>query len=314
MIGHAISQEGASVTVLETRGLSKRYGDTVAVDGVSLTIEKGDIFGLIGQNGAGKTSFMRMVTSLAHPSGGEIELFGQTSASGLQQARKRVGATIETPAFFPALSARQNLEYYRIQRGIPDKSTVQHHLEFVGLSTAGKKKFKEFSMGMKQRLALALTLMSKPDFIILDEPINGLDPIGVAEIRELIKDLPNRGITVLLSSHILSELSQVATKYAFIHDGRLIKNLTHEELQEECKRALVISVDNAERAAALLEVSLGITDYKQVSDTDLRIYEQLDKSSEITKELVRNNVAVAAIHESGDSLEDYYKKVIGGAE
>ncbi|MCL2403394.1 MAG: ATP-binding cassette domain-containing protein, partial [Coriobacteriia bacterium] len=230
--------------VLETRGLTKIYGDVAAVDSVSLTIEKGDIYGLIGQNGAGKTTFMRMITSLAHPSSGEIELFGQAGEAELQAARKRMGSIIEHPALYPKLTAKQNLEYYRIQRGIPNRDVVQQSLEFVGLTRTGKKKFKDFSMGMKQRLALALTLMSKPDFIILDEPINGLDPIGIVEIRELIKSLSNSGVTILLSSHILTELSQIATKYAFIHEGRLIKNLTHAQLQEECKRALALSVDD----------------------------------------------------------------------
>ena len=300
--------------VLETRGLTKIYGDVAAVDSVSLTIEKGDIYGLIGQNGAGKTTFMRMITSLAHPSSGEIELFGQAGEAELQAARKRMGSIIEHPALYPKLTAKQNLEYYRIQRGIPNRDVVQQSLEFVGLTRTGKKKFKDFSMGMKQRLALALTLMSKPDFIILDEPINGLDPIGIVEIRELIKSLSNSGVTILLSSHILTELSQIATKYAFIHEGRLIKNLTHAQLQEECKRALALSVDDVAKTAALLETNLGVTDYKQVGANELRIYELLDKVPEITHLLVSEGVRVSATHEVGDSLEDYYQKVIGGTQ
>ncbi|MCL2438647.1 MAG: ATP-binding cassette domain-containing protein [Coriobacteriia bacterium] len=300
--------------VLETRGLTKIYGGAAAVDNVSLTIEKGDIYGLIGQNGAGKTTFMRMVTSLAHPDSGEIELFGKADDAGLQAARKRMGSVIEHPALYPNLTAKQNLEYYRIQRGIPNKGAVQQSLEFVGLTNTGKKKFKDFSMGMKQRLALALTLMSKPDFIILDEPINGLDPIGIVEIRELIKSLSNSGVTILLSSHILTELSQIATKYAFIHDGRLVKNLTHAQLQEECKRALSLSVDDVAKTAALLETNLGITDYKQVSATELRVYELLDKVPEITHLLTSEGIRVSAAHEVGDSLEDYYQKIIGGAQ
>jgi len=300
--------------VLETRGLTKIYGGVAAVDNVSLTIEKGDIYGLIGQNGAGKTTFMRMVTSLVHPDSGEIELFGQTGEVELQMARKRMGSVIEHPALYPNLTAEQNLEYYRIQRGIPSKDAIRQSLEFVGLTDTGKKKFKDFSMGMKQRLALALTLMSKPDFIILDEPINGLDPIGIVEIRKLIKSLSNSGVTILLSSHILTELSQIATKYAFIHDGRLVKNLTHAQLQEECKHALSLRVDDVAKTAALIEANLGITAYKQISANELRIYELLDKAPEITHLLISKGVRVSAAHEVGDSLEDYYQKVIGGAQ
>ncbi|MDR0286444.1 MAG: ATP-binding cassette domain-containing protein [Clostridiales bacterium] len=202
------------MNVLKTQNLTKRYGMTVAVDNVSLTVENGDIFGLIGQNGAGKTTLMRLITSLTQSDSGELELFNKTSSSELRNARARMGCIIELPAFYPNLTATQNLEYYRIQRGIPDKTTVQKALELVNLTNTGKKKFKNFSLGMKQRLGLALAILNNPDFIILDEPINGLDPTGIIEIRDLIKQLNERGITMLISSHILSELSQVANKYA----------------------------------------------------------------------------------------------------
>ena len=298
------------MNVLEVRNLTKRYGDKAVVDNVSLTIKQGDIYGLIGQNGAGKTTFMRMVTSLSTPDAGEISLFGESSEAGLQEARRRMGAIIEEPALYTNLSATQNLEYYRIQRGIPDKSIVATSLEKVGLADAGKKKFKDFSMGMKQRLALALATMSKPDFIMLDEPINGLDPMGIVEIRELIKSLNESGVTFLLSSHILAELSQLATKYAFIHEGRLIKNLTAIELQEECKRALRLKVDDAPKAAALLETDLGIKDYKQVAADELRVYERLEQASDMVATLSVGGVAVSSANEVGDSLEDYFKNMI----
>ena len=300
------------MTVLKTQNLTKTYGGKAAVDNVSLTIQKGDIYGLIGQNGAGKTTLMRLITSLSRPDSGEVSLFGETKEAKLQQARSRMSAIIEMPALYPNLTAVQNLEYYRIQRGIPDKSVIQKSLEFVSLTDTGKKKFRNFSLGMKQRLGLALAILSNPDFIILDEPINGLDPMGIVEIRNLIQKLSDNGITILLSSHILAELSQIATKYAFLHEGKLVKNLTHTELQEECKRALSIVVNDVQKAAALLETALSIRNYKQVSSNELRVYEHLDNPAECTFTLVSGGVRVSAIHEVGDSLEDYFKRIIGG--
>ncbi|MCL2364909.1 MAG: ATP-binding cassette domain-containing protein [Defluviitaleaceae bacterium] len=301
------------MTVLKTQNLTKIYGGKPAVDDVSLTIEKGDIYGLIGQNGAGKTTLMRMITSLAAPDNGSIQLFGESDPAKINAARRRMSATIESPAMYPGLTAAQNLEFYRKQRGIPDKAVVNNALEFVGLTDTGNKKFKNFSMGMKQRLGLALTTLSNPDFVILDEPINGLDPMGIVEIRKLIQTMSEKGITILLSSHILTELSLVATKYAFLHHGKLIKNLTHEQLQEECKRALSLVVNDAQKACVVLETTLGIHNYKQVNNNEIRLYEQFDKSEEISYQLIHGGVRLAAMQEVGDTLEDYYKNVIGGS-
>lgn len=298
--------------VLQTRNLTKRYGGKPAVDDISLTIEKGDIFGLIGQNGAGKTTLMRLVASLARPDSGEIELFGETAPAGLTRARARMGCVIETPALFPNLTAVQNLEYYRLQRGIPDRHAVEESLELVGLTDTGKKKSKDFSLGMRQRLGLALATLSSPDFIILDEPINGLDPMGIIEVRDLIGRLSSQGITILISSHILSELSQVATRYAIIHQGRLVKSVTQEQLQEECKRALSVTVDDVAKASVVLETGLGVRHYKQTAPNELRIYEYLDNPSEVAFRLAQGGVRVASLHEVGDSLEDYFTKTIEG--
>ena len=300
------------MTVLKTKSLTKSYGGKVAVDNVSLAIEKGDIFGLIGQNGAGKTTFMRMITSLTHPDSGEIELFGAATPAKLTAARARTGSVIETPALFHNLTAVQNLEYYRLQRGIAEKGRVQEVLEIVQLTDTGKKKFKNFSLGMKQRLGLAVAILGHPDFLILDEPINGLDPTGIVETRDLIKRLNQEGITILLSSHILTELAQVANKYAIIHHGRLIKTLTEEQLHAECRRAMALTVDDAAKAAVVLETALGIRDYKQVSSNELRVYAYLNDPAELSFQLNRAGIRVASIHEVGDSLEDYYIKMIGG--
>lgn len=298
------------MTVLKTQNLTKRYKGQVAVDNVSLSVESGDIFGLIGQNGAGKTTLMRLIAALTTPDSGELELFCETSQTGLTAARARMGCIIEMPALYPNLTATQNLEYYRIQRGIPDKAAVQKALELVNLTGTGKKTFKNFSLGMKQRLGLALAILNHPDFIMLDEPINGLDPMGIIEMRDLMKRLNEQGITILISSHILSELSQVATKYAIIHQGRLVKALTQEQLREECKRALSVTVDDAAKAAVILETTLNIHNYKQISTNELRVYESLDNPSEVTFRLNQGGVRVSSLHEVGDSLEEYFTKTI----
>ncbi|MCL2843419.1 MAG: ABC transporter ATP-binding protein [Oscillospiraceae bacterium] len=302
------------MTVLQTKNLTKSYGGKVAVDNVSLKIEQGDIFGLIGQNGAGKTTFMRMITSMSRPDSGQIELFGATTPAKLTAARTRTGSVIETPALFQNLTAEQNLEYYRLQRGITEKNRVQEVLGIVQLTDTGKKKFKNFSLGMKQRLGLAVAILGHPDFLILDEPTNGLDPTGIVEMRDLIKRLSQEGITMLISSHILTELAQVANKYAIIHHGRLIKTLTEAELHEECKRALAITVDDTAKAATVLETTLNITNYKQVSQNELRVYTYLDDPAEVSFQLSQAGVRVASIQVVGDSLEDYYTKMIGGTK
>ena len=300
------------MTILKTQNLTKRYVGKAAVDNVTLSVEKGDVFGLIGQNGAGKTTFMRMITSLSHPDSGYIELFGEVEQSKINAVRSRMGSVIEMPALYCNLTGRQNLEYYRLQRGITDKERVQKCLEMVGLTDTGRKKVKIFSLGMKQRLGLAIAILSHPDFLILDEPTNGLDPTGIIEIRDLIRRLSKEGITLLVSSHLLTELAQVANKYAIIHNGRLIKSLTQEQLQEECKQALSITVNDAAKAAVILETKLGISDYKQISTNELRVYEYVNDPAEVNFHLSQEGVRVASIKEIGDNLEDYYTRIIGG--
>ena len=206
-----------SELILQTRDLTRRYGHTLALDHAALSVEKGQIFGLVGRNGAGKTTLIRLISGQSHPTAGEVTLFGASTPAALARARSRTGAMVEIPSFYPYLTARQNLEYYRIQRGIPGKECVDEALEQVRLTDTGKKKFKTFSLGMKQRLGLALALMNHPEFLLLDEPINGLDPEGIVEFRELLLQLNReRQTTILISSHILSELSTLATHYAFI--------------------------------------------------------------------------------------------------
>ncbi len=203
--------------ILATRQLTKRYGHTAVLQRVDMHIEQGQIYGLVGKNGAGKTTLMRLIAAQSLPSEGVIELFGKTSPRDLNAQRARVGAIIETPSFYPFLTAEQNLEYYRIQRGIPSRASVGEALELAGLSGAARKKFKHFSLGMKQRLGLALAVMGDPELLLLDEPINGLDPMGIVQFREILQNLnAQRRVTILISSHILSELSNLATHYGFL--------------------------------------------------------------------------------------------------
>ena len=251
-----------SEIVLATHGLSRAYGHSKALDRVDVTVRKGDIYGLVGRNGAGKTTLMRLVTGQSTPTEGSVELFGQTGRE-LERARSRTGAMIEVPSFAPFLTARENLEYYRIQRGIPGKGAVDEVLEAVDLRDTGKKKFKTFSLGMKQRLGLALALMNHPDFLILDEPINGLDPEGVAEFRTLLRRLnQERETTILISSHILSELANLATCYGFLDNGMMLEQISARALEEKCRACIEARVDDASRAALVLEQSLGIRDYE----------------------------------------------------
>ncbi|MDR2546636.1 MAG: ATP-binding cassette domain-containing protein [Lachnospiraceae bacterium] len=300
-----------SQIVLQTHSISKHYGTTCAVDNVNIVIKKGDIYGLIGRNGAGKTTLIRMITALTFASSGELSLFGQTSASGLNAARCRMGSVVEIPALYPHLSARQNLEYYRKLRGIPNKSAVDEALTAVNLMDTDKKKFRNFSLGMKQRLGLALALLSNPDFIILDEPTNGLDPMGIVEMREMIKRLrTDRGITFMISSHILSELSLIATRYGIIHDGKMIKELTDAELREKCQRCLSIKVDDTKKAAVVLETVLNTTMYKVLSNNEIRLYDYFDNIAEVPLALNTHGVRVSALTEINDNLEDYFMSLI----
>jgi ABC-2 type transport system ATP-binding protein len=296
--------------ILKISNLTKRYQLQAAVDHVSMSIEKGDIYGLIGQNGAGKTPLIRLITSLISADSGEIQIMGKNDPGELAKARARIGSIVEAPAFYPNLTAQQNLEYYRLQRGIPDKACITDSLKLAGLTDTGRKKFKNFSLGMKQRLGIALAILNHPDFIILDEPINGLDPTGIIEMRETLRFLNSQGITILISSHILSELAQIATRYGFIHKGRLIKEITDGQLKEACRRALHITVDNTVKASSVLDTLLHISDYKVISANEIRVYSHLNNPSEVAGRLFQNGVSVSSIHEVGDTLEDYYTALI----
>lgn len=299
--------------ILVTRNLYKNYGSFIALQPTNLSIRRCEIMGLVGKNGAGKTTLMRIITGQTVPTSGELELFGETTSKKLEYARKGIGAIVETPCFYSYMTARQNLEYYRIQRGITGKKVVQEALEAVSLTDTGNKKFKDFSMGMKQRLGLALALMNHPDFLILDEPINGLDPMGIVEIRELLIALNrDKHITILISSHILSEIQNLATSYVFIHQGKIIKQLTEKELQDNCRQYLRLVVNDEARAVAVLERHFSGLQYGVEADHSIYISNYLDKSAEITNMLVNNKIQLYSLETRGIKLEDYFISLVGG--
>lgn len=301
-------------TVLRTHKISKKYNKTIANQNIDITVKQGEIYGLIGKNGAGKTTLLKIISGLTTPSSGSLELFGHSSESELKRMRKRTGCIIEMPCFFSYLSAEKNLEYYRLQRGIPGKSSIQEALDFVGLADTGNKPFRYFSMGMKQRLGMALALLGNPDLLILDEPINGFDPIGIAKFRETIKKLnTERNITVIISSHILGELSQIATTFGFIDKGVLLEEATSKAIEEKCRQCLSISVDDVGKAVTLLESKLRCTEYEVLDDNNMKVYQLLDSSDMLAQTLILDGVKVFSISREETNLEDYFIKMIGGA-
>lgn len=299
--------------LLTTNAVTKQYGRQKAADSVSIHIPQGSIYGLIGRNGAGKTTLLRMISGLAAPTGGDISLFGRTGREAGEDL-SRIGSLIEAPGTYPNLSASDNLKLKCLAMGIRKKNVIGELLEIAGLSHAGKKKVRNFSLGMKQRLGIALALVGDPDLVVLDEPINGLDPQGIAEIRETIFRLNReKNITFLISSHILEELSKIATDYGIIHNGVLLQELTREELLAQCCERIELRTDETERACTVLE-NMGITEYKVMDRDTIHIFERLSDSGEITMELAKNNVKTVGITVKNEALEDYYLGLTGGAE
>ncbi|MDR1101068.1 MAG: ATP-binding cassette domain-containing protein [Clostridiales bacterium] len=298
--------------VVRTSNLSKKYGERYAVRNVDVEIRRGQIYGLIGQNGAGKTTFIRMLTGLISQTDGEIELFGKSGAD-LEKARGSIGSIVETPSLFPNMTAEENLETQRRLAGF-DKNNADEMLELCGIADTGSKKVKNFSLGMRQRLALTLALLTEPEFVILDEPINGLDPKGIVENREMLKRLAaEKGITILISSHILSELSLLATNYGIIHNGRLIKQLPAKQLLSECRRYIKVITGDAPKTAEILKRQFAIKEVEILDDGEIRVYEQLDKTPRMVKELVDADVQVKSIGVTGQDLESYFMNITGGA-
>lgn len=299
--------------ILQNFGLTKQYGKNTSVNNVNMKIKKGDIYGFIGRNGAGKTTTIRMITGLVTPTSGEIELFSQKGEKNINSGLPRIGSIIEHPAIYPEFTAYENMELRGKLLGIPDKKVIGSILKTVELSEVGKKKVKNFSLGMRQRLGLALALLGNPDFLILDEPINGLDPEGIVEMRKLLKKLnEEQGITILISSHILGELSKLATRYGVINNGTLVEEFTAKELKMKCRKYLNIKLSDSTVATFVLEDIFKTKNYEVLPDNIIKVYDLLDMSGEICLELAKNNIKIYSIESKGDDLEEYFMKLMGG--
>lgn len=295
--------------VMELEGLTKTFGKKTAVDNFSLKIEKGHICGLIGPNGAGKTTIMRMMAALTEPDSGEMKFFG---SANLDEARSRMSFIIEEPYMEHSMTARENMQYLRFVRGVADESRIDMLLDFVGLKDVGKKKVGKFSLGMRQRLGIAMSLLAKPEFMVLDEPINGLDPEGIIDVRKmLLKLTEEEKITILISSHILKELSELCTDYAIVNHGKLIEKLSHEELLLKTKTFIGLRTNDIGRTCTVLEGSLGIRNYKVSPENEIMIYERLEELERISSIVTQNNLTITKINVEGESLEDYYIGKVG---
>ena len=290
--------------ICETKNLSKKYKDFYALKNVNLTIPKGEIYGLVGENGAGKTTLIRLLTGLNFKSEGEIILFGHTD--NLQYERTKIGCTIEMPALYKDMTASQNLEVQRIQRGIPNKECIADTLELIGLSNAGKKRVANFSLGMKQRLALGVALLGEPEFLILDEPINALDPEGIREMRNLFQRLNREdGTTIFISSHILSEVDLLADTIGIIQHGKLLTELPIEEIHKHQTDYISLQVDDVTRAAALLQ-NMRIKDFSVLDKEFIHIYDSDISGRALSKAIIENGIGLESIGRKQDTLEDFF--------
>ncbi|KGO13831.1 ABC transporter ATP-binding protein [Clostridium botulinum] len=301
--------------ILKTYNLTRKYGTTAVVDNINMNIKKGEIYGFLGRNGAGKTTTLRMIMGLISPTKGEYELFGKKM--GDREVFGRIGAIIETPGFYPNLTARENLDIHRRLMGIPNKEYVDEALEIVELTNYDikKKKVKKYSLGMKQRLGVARALLHKPELLILDEPTNGLDPVGIKEMRETLLDLnKKKEITILVSSHILGEIQQLATKIGIIHNGKLLEEIDYKSFEKKNRHYINLRVDNDKRAVTILEKSMNIKDYEVTEPNRIRIYEMLDKSNDVAKKMISEGVDVYEVNVMNDTLEDYFVRLTGGGQ
>ena len=297
------------INVLETHNIEKEYKNTSVLRNLNMSIKKGAIYGLIGKNGSGKTTLIRIITGLQKPTGGTYSLYGVPyNDNEILDMRSRIGAIIETPSLYGNMSAKDNLIVQFKNIGVPSLDKIDYLLEIVGLKNVGSKKVKYFSLGMKQRLGIAIALSSSPDFLILDEPINGLDPEGIIEIRELILNLNKNGITILISSHYLDELSKIATYYGFLNDGRIISEISSDELNKKMKKKIIIKVNNLKEAVKYFEFNS--ISYEVIDNFNVIIYGNVN-ISKIIINLSKKDCIIEEIHENNETLENYYINLIG---
>jgi len=290
---------------VNTNLLTKKFAQHTAVNQINLHVKRGEIYGFIGRNGAGKTTCMKMICGLAAPTSGEISLFGKQGVQA-KEMYERIGNLIENPGLYPNMTAGENLKCKCLALGICKKGYIEDILVQVGLQAAKKKKVKNFSLGMKQRLGIGMALLGEPDLLVLDEPINGLDPQGIVEVREILKSLnQKKGMTIMISSHILEELHKVADTFGIIHNGELIQELSREELEEKCNNYIEITAKDTEHICTVLE-NMGIQNYKAVAADTIQIYERLDESGRINTELAKNGYEIDAIKVAHEKLENYF--------
>lgn len=299
--------------VLNINALSKNYKDFKALNGLSMNIPKGAIYGFVGRNGAGKTTLIRLICGLQEPTSGDYTLYGRKNTDkDIVKSRRRMGAVVETPSIYLDMTAEDNLKQQYRTLGLPSFDGLTAILKLVGLDHTGKKKAKNFSLGMRQRLGIAIALVGDPDFLVLDEPVNGLDPQGIIDIRELILKLNReQQITVLISSHILDELSKLATHYGFIDNGHIVKEMSADELEAACKKCVRMEVSNTKALARVLD-EMGI-DYKIITDESADVYAKVN-ISQLTAALAKENCEVISMKERDESLESYYVSLVGGGK
>ena len=291
--------------VIETNGLTKRYGEKIAVNKMSVHVCKGDIYGMIGKNGAGKTTLMKLLLGLSIPNEGSIKLFG---GENLDAARKRIGSLIEAPAIYKNESAFENMKRFALLAPTTDDD-IKRILDLVGIGDTGRKKAGEFSLGMKQRLGIAIALLGNPELLILDEPVNGLDPAGIKEVRDMIVELNRKGITFMISSHLLDELGKIATKYGIVNEG-VLDEISAEELHGKCRSALKITTDDGIKAAEVLSAEFPEMQFTADGNV-IRINSVVEDAAAVNGALVKAGVAVRGFADESIGLEDYFIERLG---
>ena len=299
--------------VIETKNLTKQYGTQKSVADLNIHVRQGRIYGLLGRNGAGKTTTMKMLLGLTQPTSGEVAIWGKPLRTNEKKLLPRIGSLIESPGFYPNLTATENLRIFATLRGVPNRNAIKNALDLVGLPHKDKKLFSQYSLGMKQRLAIALAIMHDPELLILDEPINGLDPIGIAEVRSFIRDLcTERGKTILISSHILSEIALLADDIGIIDHGALLEEESLAELEAKSSRHIRFTVSSTTQAARILERNFHETQFIIQDDYKMRLHNLDISVGEIVTAFVENGLTVSEAYVCEESLEDYFKRVTGG--
>lgn len=302
-------------TILKTYNLTKTFDGIEALSNVNMTIRKGEIYGFLGPNGSGKTTLMKLIMNLIKPTSGRVELFGEELTYSSYEFLKRIGSIIEMPVFYDKLTGYDNLKLHCEYMGYPQEKAIEEALQMVALTDIKKKKVKEYSLGMKQRLGIARAIVTKPELLVLDEPINGLDPVGIKDMRTLLKKLSKEyGVTILISSHIISEIEQIADKIGIIKSGRLIQEIKLEDTRLENKACFELILDDSQKASHILLDALNIENFKILDPNTIRIYSFEHSQTQIMNALIQNGIQIESFQKKIDSLEDYFLKNITGGE